>query len=478
MKYIKIFCSVLLSGLMFAACSDNNEDQGVKIDPPANGFTFKAAPGGAVMHYTLPENDQISGVSVTYLDEYGRQVRCGGSATCDSVELVGFNHAQEKVDAQVEYIMRDQSKSAPIDVTFSTLDSAPVEFLNSVQAISNWGGFSISFKNNAESKGMVHVFYLGIDPLSQKADTILKESFYLEQEEEMQVKNYRMQQDVGNNVTVVVRAEDFRGNMVGEKSWNDVPLLEEQLLNWGTDFEFYCDRIITDEVGKTGIQYLFDGDKTGVSQTYKENFINSMTSALCTFIAGPNAYGDDSAPWYVDLKSNRVVASLKMYAMLYWWNYTDYHYVDVYGYYSDASYYVSRAWEKRTPCEVTVYGLKDNGSSPTAYEDFNADDANWVEIGKFEQSSTIDIKSRYCPHVKGLGSAKSYSTYEEMQNADPEYLEIDFPAAGQDTGYRYLKIIINNTFALSADNYGNDGPLNKQKYVLVQEMEINTAKDK
>lgn len=473
----KIIPIALLALSLTTACSDDKEDVGVKIDPPTNGFTFKPAPGGSIMHYTLPDNDQITGVSVSYVDEYGRTVRCSGSATCDSVELVGFNNAQDKVDAQVEYIMRDQSKSAPIDVTFSTLNSAPVEFLNSVNALSNWGGFSLSFKNDAEAKGMVHVFYLGIDPLSQKADTILMNSFYLEKDTVVQYKNYRMQQNVGDKVTIVVRTEDFRGNMVGEKSWNDVPLLEEKLINWGTDFDFFCDRIVTDEIGKTGIQYLFDGDKTGVSQTKEENFINVMYSALCTFIAGPNAFGDDAAPWYVDLKRNRVVANIKMYAMQDWWDYQTSHYIDNRGYYCDAGYYVSDWWERRTPCEVTVYALKDNGTTPTSYEDFNPDDDNWVKLGYYYQSPSLSYKDRYCPHVSSAGGNDSYYTFADMQNAVPEYLEVVCPAAEQGEGYRYLKIVINDTFALSANTNGNDSPENKQKYVIVQEMEINTAKD-
>lgn len=478
MKHLNILFIYLITLSLLSACNDKDENEGVKIDPPVNGFSFKPAPGGAVMHYTLPDNDQITGIQVVYNDENGKLVRCTGSATNDSVSLVGFNHAQDKVEAQAFYIMRDQSMSAPIDIQFSTLNSASVEFLNSVNVISNWNGFSIQFKNNAESKGMVHVFYLGIDPLSHQADTILMNSFYLEKEDALQTKNYRMEQNVGNAVNVVVRAEDFRGNMVGEKAWKEIPLLEEEKITWKTDYDFYCDNIVTDEVGKTGIEYLFDGDLTGISQTKKENYFEDYKrySKLCTFIAGPDAFGDNAHPWYIDLKSNHVMANIKMYAMLSWWDAKSSHMVDVRGELCDAGYYISDYWENRTPCEVTIYGMKDNSKHPSSYSELNSMEGEWVEIGTFYQSPTQTPKYRYCPNVANGDGTGGFNYMADMEAASPEFLEVVVPAAEQNGGYRFLKIVINDTFRLSATWAGSQQINNNNKYVICQELEVYTAK--
>lgn len=466
--------------MLLTSCSDNNDD-GVRIDPPADGFTFKPTPGGALMHYSIPDNDQITGLQVTYRDENGQNVRCTGSATSDSLQLIGFNHAQTDVEAQVRYIMRDQSKSAPIGVTFSTLNSAPVEFLNSVDVTANWKGFSLKFENNAESKGMVHVFYLGVDPLSNQPDTILMNSFYLEKGNEVQIKNYRMQQNVGDKVNVVVRAEDFLGNMVGEKTWNDIALLEEQKATWNNDYSFFCDNIITDGVSKTGLDYLFDGDLTGVSQTQKENFYDipyNRYSKLCTFVAGPDAYGDGTHPWYVDMKSDHVMANVRLYAMLKWANYATGQMVDLWGSAPGnvAGYYISTYWENKTPCDVTLYGMKDNGKSPASFNDLNTMDGEWVKIGTFSQDADEAPKNRYCPDVGNINMTGGFGSYEEMRAAAPEFLEVSVPAAGQGSGYRYLKIVINNTFSLSG-TWGSDPQVNnRNKYVVCQELEIYTSK--
>lgn len=478
MKCYKIIASLMLAVATLAACSSDNDDARIRIDAPANGFTFTPYAGGAVMHYVLPENDQITGITVTYNDEYGRKVRCSGSATCDSVQLVGFNHATENVSAQVAYIMRDQSESEPFNVTFNTKNSAPVEFLNTVNAVSNWSGFSLTFTNNAESKGMVHVFYLGVDPLSQKADTILKESFYLEQEEDVQVKNYRMQQDVGNNVTVVVRAEDFRGNMVGEKSWNNVPLLEESLSKWNTDFKFYCDNVVVDDIGKVGTEYLFDGDLTGISQTKKENLITSTTTALCTFIAGPDAEGDNAHPMYFDMQKNRILANLRIYAMLHWYDYKrGYLSPDLMGEYYTAGSYLYYYNDNETPCDVTVYGMKDNGASVSSYDDMNNLSGEWEEIGSYYESPSSSYKTRWCPEVaSGQRYSYSYVTTEDFEKAEPEYMEIVIPASTQGEGYRYIKVVINDTYN-SSDYYGLAQYENAFHFVNMQEMEIRVAKD-
>lgn len=480
MKYFKILFPIIAAVMFFTSCSDNN-DGGVKIDPPVNGFTFKPAPGGAIMHYVLPDNDQITGLQVSYIGEDGKGKLFTGSATSDSLQLVGFNHAQEKVTGYVSYIMRDQSKSEPIEVEFNTLDSAPVEFLNSVKVASNWNGFSISFDNDAETRGIVHVFYLGVDPLSNLPDTILMNSFYLEKSSDEQIKNYRMQQNVGDKVSVVVKAEDFSGNLVGQKSWNDVKMLEMEKASYGSDFQFYCDNIVTDDFSNVGLKYLFDGDLTGVSQTQKENYYDppySKNSKFCTFLAGPDAFGEDAHPWYFDMKKDNVLANLRIYSMLSWWDYETYRSIDAEGDIpgNEAGFYITSYWENRTPCDVTLYGMKDNGQNPSSYEDLKNMSGEWVKIGSFYENPNTSPSSRYCPHAGNKDGSGQFTTMAALQAASPEFLEIVIPASEQGSGYRYLKLVINDTFKLSASWQSPANTYNNKKYVIAQELEINKAK--
>lgn len=456
---------ILLLLACFWACN-NDEDGLVFVDLPKEAFSFKPMAGGAVMHYILPDDPDVVGIYVRYQNAEGLDILRSGSCTSDSLLLTGFNEAKTNVPARVSLIYVGDRESQPIDVTFNTDDSAPVAFLKNVEVTSNWGGFTLSYDNPDNANGMAHVFYLGIDPLSGKQDTILLESFLLMATDSIEDINYIMKQEVTNS-TVIIRAEDFRGIMVGERVWESVPILERAKLD-PSNFLFYCDNSIENDYDKLGVQYLFDGDLKGE--------INWDTDGRCySFLAGPNAAGEDAYPMYIDLKKDRVMSSIRLYDMfdsnngpswMLWNGWMGHHYEE-----AQVVYYLR---ENELPCEVTLYGLKDDGGNPTSYADMNSLEG-WVEIGTFKQDKDLDWEYRWSKESCNSGSfAKSE---DEIRAADPVYMEVIVPAKGQEGGYRYLKMVINEVFNLPKAFEGLRNYENTYKYVQFHELEVYTDKD-
>lgn len=450
---------LLLLVACFWNCSDNSDSQ-IFVDLPTDALSFKPIAGGAVMYYILPDDPDIVGIQVRYTGVDGRQILCAGSCTCDSVLLVGFNEAMNNVPAQVSISYVGDKESQPINVTFSTEDSAPVAFLKNVQIASNWDGFVLSFDNPANATGMAHVFYIGIDPISELQDTILVESFLLTETIGTKNVTYTLAQEIAAP-TVIIRAEDFRGYMVGEKVWENVPTLTRAKLS-PSNFTFYCDNSIESDYDKLGAKYLFDGDLKG-------EIAWGTTDHRCySFLAGPDAAGEKAHPMYMDMGENKIVASLRLYDMF---DHDDGPVWTTGGYYE----YAGIVYQERInelPCEVTLYGLKDDGGTPDSYEDM-ATLEGWEEIGSFKQDKTLcEDPSRWC--AESCRTWKAPLSEEEILAADPSFLEVVVPALGQGEGYRYLKMVINEVFDFVSDtrNY-----LNNYKYVQFHELEIYTNKE-
>ena len=447
------------------SCSDNDEgfDPGVS----STAFTFTPVPGGAVMHYKMPVNSDITGLHVYYKDAFGKDMVRSGSTSNDSLLLIGFNEAQANVQAEVRLIDRSSSESSPIRVTFSTEDSDPVAFINNMTMVSDWGGFSMLYDNvRKNAEGLLHVFYLGTDPLSGLPDTLLIRTMTLAEASRYTQQTFVIKQDVTHPI-VVVRCEDLRGNRIAEKTFHDVECMYPEKLD-PSRYSLYCAASIYDDDSKIGPQYLFDGDTKGV-----EGFIynrDNQTNHLFTFVAGPNAVGEDGTPVYLDLQKNKVMKSLRIYSQLgNRYNYGSYLFengpFDVCGQYD------------MMPCNFTVFGAADDNSQ-TALDSKNMENLTWKELGHFEQRPDIGgDEGYYGAWCHTLYPDKSISTLLELENAEEEYAEINIPAAGQGQGYRYLKVVINGTFKSGVMYEMFMGQANKKKYFTFHELELYTKID-
>lgn len=125
-----------------------------------------------------------------------------------------------------------------------------------------WGEFQLTYEVPDRVAGMVHVFYLGTNPLTNSPDTILVKSFPLVNKEETVVFPLKQVRDKN---TVVVRTEDFKGYRVREQVWKDVESYSK--IKYDSEKLSLIDvkklSFEDDKVDMIGAKYLFDGELKG-----------------------------------------------------------------------------------------------------------------------------------------------------------------------------------------------------------------------
>lgn len=434
---IKRIIAILIGFFVLYACQDDETSFGITM--PKDDLRFEKAPGGAIMYYKLPADDNIMSIRIRYKDAFGNDIIRTGSYATDSVTLVGFNEARENVEGFVSLCSRSGDESEPVKVTFSTMDSGPVAFFDSVEVASAWEGFSVKYNMPVAASGLAHIFYIGKNPLNQQPDTILMKSIALKKGEEK--LKFTLQQKAPAH-TVVIRTEDFRGYIVKEKVWTDVPAYEREKISGDKlDLETKVP-YIEDDKAKIGKKYLFDGNVKGV---YGLSLMEEHT-----FLAGPNAVGKD---FILKLPEKKVISTFRLYGMLY--------FADLPTPSEDSKYgsIWNFAYINKLPCELTCYGRLGNGE--------------WKEIGNFKQEPKVD---GFTDPLLAWGIRCVYvatyrlSTRDEYDRAEPAYLEIEFPVDGDE--YDQLKFVVNKTF-----NNWRGGDNNFRQYVTFHELEVYVKKN-
>ncbi len=458
MKKIILICLAILT---LAACKDTENTFQPAIGSEA--FSFTPIAGGAVMHYTLPADKELIGLNVRYKDFSGKEILRSASSLSDSLELPGFNKAEENIPAAVRLVKKNGEESDPIAVNFSTNESAPYAFFNNVKVSSGWNGFSVTTDNPKNATGMAHVFYLGKNPLTGEPDTVLIKSFNLTEGKD--TMKFEVQQKSPKN-TIVIRTEDFRGYMVREEVYPDILSYNTGKLD-PSNFDFFCDKSIEDPDYMIGKEYLFDGDLKGIKY-----FDDNKNDHIRTFMAGPYAIG---APMYIDMRKNMITASVNISAMSF-----------VYRFLSlpkslDKIFMNGRTLVDKLPCDVDVYAAKDDNGTAADW-----DSKNWVKVASYSQDPEIEQTKRWCAESYGCypngiyNSSHIYTNKDDAEAAKPITMNLSFECDGQEDGYRYLKIVVNKTFVPSDDEEKElafDKGSNVAKYITFNELEVYTKKD-
>lgn len=444
-----IFLLLIVFG--FFACEDDDSI----FEPSAEGLEIKFTPvaGGAMMHYSLPNNSDIFALNVRYTNSQGMEIMkaCGYSG--DSLLLDGFTRSQEEVHARISFVNHRNEESESREYQFSTQDSAPWSFFEDLKVNPSWNGFQVIYKSPSVVTGMVHVFYLGINPLTQQEDTILMSSFPITQRGD--TLNFVQKQEREKN-TVIVRSEDFQGYRVRQEIYPDIDAFRSE--KWSMTAADFNDFGLSreGEKAKTGVQYLFDGELKGEERLIASAFTDPLamngTEVYGTYLAGPHAY---EKPIILDLREEKTPAWIRLYCLypltakhpvvpLQWGNYW------------------GGSYEDKIPCRISVYGN---------HESSDPDADGWVYLGGLNQDpareATVNRWSALTTHID-----LAPKDTKELATKDPIYVDIQFPPV--DNTYRYLKMIVHDTFDSSREGGIN---FNQDECFTLHELEVYVKKN-
>ena len=448
-----------LAVVSLTSCKDDAELFSVEISPEQ--FEFTPVMGGAEMKYVLPDDPEIIAINVRYNDAYGNPILKSGSSTTDCLTLTGFNEASTGNHAMVSFLRRNNQESEPYEVTFNTLDSAPICFINGAEVRSGWNGCTLEYDNPEGTTGMAHVFYVGVNPIDNLRDTILIESFPLGAGKD--VRHYTPQQKSSDN-TIIVRAEDYRGYIVKERVWENIQAYNVDKLD-SSKFDIHYSNSLEVPDERIGLQYLTDGDTKGTSWFRDQDVYHYFT-----FISKAHGAGPDSEPMYIDLKKLRPTSEIRFYAYRYIAagkpNLANTNHI--------GPQYIKNAWANMLPCSVTVYGCRDNVEST----DFNS--LEWEEIGAFNQDPNTSDRERWTYTASTCGGTSlgrnTFGTLAKMEEASPIYTSVNIDINRQGNGFRYLKIKFNEVFYSIQDETASI--TNREtRYLSFHELEIYSDKD-
>ena len=319
---------------------------------------------------------------------------------------------------------------------------------------------------------MAHVFYLGINPLDNRQDTILLESFPLNAGQD--VRHYTPQQKSAYN-TIIVRAEDYRGYIVKEKIWENIQAFNVEKLE-PSNFEIIYNNSLEIPDEKIGLQYLTDGDNKGTAWFQSQN-----SHHYYTFLSKENGVGENSEPMYIDLKKMRPISEIRFYAYLHvgTYSFSAKSLIDFGGSSTSASYqgpqYFKRYLMNKLPCSITIYGCRQDVSD----SDWN--NLKWEILSSFEDDPDIADDARWTYHAAtcgGVRKANCFGTLSLMEGASPIYKSMSINIDLQKEGFRYLKIKFNGAYNMYPSNYERDDTTNKfTKHLTFHELEIYSDKD-
>lgn len=466
----KTLLYIIAGAMALFSCNDDKELVHVRLAD--NAIVVNPTPGGAMLHYALPDDPDIAGIHVRYNDCYGNPMLRTASALVDSLKLIGFNEATENIKGEVTIQFRDGSESAPIPITFSTDDSDAISSIKSMKVESGWEGFSINYKAPEGTKGLFHIYYLGKNAYTGKQDTVLIETRSITSGGDTLI--YQPKNAESSKLDIIVKTEDYRGNIVAQRQWNvEAMEVAKHKVN-----KIYYANSLEDDNEKVGIQYLTDGDTNGWRWWETKD-----DHKFYTFISKKGGVGEGSAPMYVDIGEQTPTASVRLYAYLFrgagkglcgegqpCFGSTYCHYVttNIVGQLINSCYY------NRLPCDIDVYACDETG------DNVDFDKVTWKKIGKFKEENTLPQSSKKSCWFYGCTDTRSsWSGNCDKEEADtraltPKYLEINFMASGQGKGYRYLKLVFNNTYLYQYE-YPN-GTNTMMKVLTFNELEVYTKK--
>jgi hypothetical protein len=134
---------------LFCACAEDNRPE-IRMDSnppkPVSGVNVINIPGGAVLRYQLPDDEDLLYVKAVYSYKEGHRAEVRSSLYCDSLKILGFGTEDER---NVELVAVDRSKneSTPVKAVIKPLE-APVNTIGkTIKMMPDFGGVHLYWHN-------------------------------------------------------------------------------------------------------------------------------------------------------------------------------------------------------------------------------------------------------------------------------------------------------------------------------------------
>jgi len=138
-KYFNILI-IYVIGLLYACQEESIGQQPVDSNPPnpVTNVTVRNISGGAIIHYTLPDDEDLLYVKALYYLKDSIEIDTRASVYVDSLVVVGFGDMKER-QVRLMAVDRSQNESSAVTVSISPLSPDVLNIGESLNLIQDFG---------------------------------------------------------------------------------------------------------------------------------------------------------------------------------------------------------------------------------------------------------------------------------------------------------------------------------------------------
>jgi hypothetical protein len=140
---------ILLLSVLFFGCVEEKRPEIImdSISPaPVTDVQVQNIPGGAILKYQLPDDEDLLYVKAMYSLKEGHQAEVRASLYCDTLVIKGFGDENER-EVQIVAVDRSKNESEPVKVTVKPLEPPVHAIRKSLRMAADFGGVNLSWEN-------------------------------------------------------------------------------------------------------------------------------------------------------------------------------------------------------------------------------------------------------------------------------------------------------------------------------------------
>ncbi|GHT50825.1 hypothetical protein AGMMS49982_06870 [Bacteroidia bacterium] len=232
---------------------------------------WRAVNGGGVIHYRVPEDEDLLSIDASYTNPRGEEVWFSTSYYVDSITVIGFpDSVTRRVQVYAVDRAGNRSESVPVDIT---PDKPAVQLISqSIQAKGGFGSFYVDWKNELRQNVNVYIDY------SYRLNGQQVEKHSVVSSMNVDVREFVRMEDIPETepITLKMRVEDRYGNS-NVLAPVTVNLKHDEII---PKEDWFLPKELTDTLGvkmgffpgpiKTGGRVLIDGEIGGENFTKGE----------------------------------------------------------------------------------------------------------------------------------------------------------------------------------------------------------------
>jgi hypothetical protein len=203
--------------LLFLGCNEEERSAYGSDGTPPGAVVINSVenrPGGAIIRFTPPTNQDLLYIKGAYSDENGISKQVIVSSVIDTLSIIGFGQSGD-YNVNVTAVDTGDNESVAVTTIISPLEAPIHAILESIEGTQDFGGINISYLNPTRAEVSLNMSVINLE-----GNQVFKESFYTSQAN----SSYSFRGYDPIPTTFIIYVEDRWGNQTITKTLETTPL--------------------------------------------------------------------------------------------------------------------------------------------------------------------------------------------------------------------------------------------------------------